>query len=44
MSEKRIGRQTPTTSLVLPYIETKGKEAVEFTTKPAELLESGRNY
>ena len=32
MSEKRIGRQTPTTSLVLPYIETKGK------------LESGRKY
>ena len=33
MSEKRIGRQTPTTSLVLPYIETKGKEAVEIYNK-----------
>ena len=28
MSEKRIGRQTPTTSLVLPYTETKGKEEI----------------
>ena len=33
MSEKRIGRQTPTTSLVLPYTETKGKEAVEIYNK-----------
>ena len=33
MSEKRIGRQTPSTSLVLPYIETKGKEAVEIYNK-----------
>ena len=29
MEPKRIGRQTPTTSLVLPYKKTKGKEAVE---------------
>ena len=26
MEPKRIGRQTPTTSLVLPYKKTKGKE------------------
>lgn len=29
MPEKRIGKQTPTTSLVLPYTKTKGNEAVE---------------
>lgn len=33
MSEKRLGRQTPTTSLVLPYTETKGREAVEIYNK-----------
>lgn len=27
--EKRIGRQTPTTSYILPYTQTKGEEAVE---------------
>lgn len=26
---KRIGRQTPTTSLILPYTKTKGKEAID---------------
>lgn len=30
MSEKRIGRQFPTQSVVLPYAETKGGEAVLF--------------
>ena len=30
MSEKRIGRQTPTTSLVLPYIETKENRKLLF--------------
>lgn len=29
MESKRIGRQTPTTSLVLPYTETRGPEAIE---------------
>lgn len=29
MPEKRIGRQTPTQSVVLPYKETKGQEAVD---------------
>lgn len=29
MAEKRIGRQTPTQSVVLPYSETKGQEASE---------------
>lgn len=29
MEPKRIGRQTPTTSLVLPYSQTKGQEAIE---------------
>lgn len=33
MEPKRIGRQTPTTSLVLPYKKTKGKEAVEIYNK-----------
>jgi hypothetical protein len=28
MDEKRIGRQTPTNSAVLPYTETKGEQAV----------------
>ena len=29
MAEPRIGRQTPTQSVVLPYFETKGQEAVD---------------
>lgn len=29
MAEERRGRQTPTTSFILPYQETKGREAVE---------------
>lgn len=29
MEPKRIGRQTPTTSLVLPYNKTKGQEAID---------------
>lgn len=29
MSETRIGRQTPTTSVTVPYTETKGNEAIE---------------
>lgn len=29
MPEKRIGRQTPTKSLILPYRETKGQEAID---------------
>ncbi len=27
--EKRIGKQTPTTSIVIPYQETYGKDAIE---------------
>lgn len=30
MSELRKGRQTPTKSIVLPYTETRGQEAIEF--------------
>lgn len=33
MSEKRLGRQTPTASVVLPYDESKGSEAVELYNK-----------
>ena len=33
MEPKKIGRQTPTTSLVLPYTETKGPEAIEIYSK-----------
>ncbi len=29
MTESRIGRQTPTKSIVLPYIETRGQEAID---------------
>ena len=29
MSEPRKGRQTPTKSIILPYIETRGQEAIE---------------
>lgn len=29
MSEKRIGRQTPTQALILPYTDTKGQDAVD---------------
>ena len=29
MAEQRIGRQTPTKSIVLPYTETKGQEAID---------------
>lgn len=33
MEPKRIGRQTPTTSLVLPYTKTKGQEAIDLYNK-----------
>lgn len=33
MEPKRIGRQTPTTSLVLPYTKTKGQEAIDIYNK-----------
>ena len=33
MTEKRLGRQTPTTSLILPYSDTKGGEAIELYNK-----------
>jgi hypothetical protein len=33
MDEKKIGRQTPTVSAVLPYTETKGGEAVALYNK-----------
>lgn len=33
MSEKRIGRQTPTTAVILPYTESLGAEAVEIYNK-----------
>lgn len=33
MSEKRLGRQTPTTSVVLPYEKTYGAEAIELYNK-----------
>lgn len=40
MAERRIGRQTPTQSVVLPYSETKGQEASElYALTGNELLE-----
>lgn len=33
MAKKRIGRQTPTQSVVLPYSNTKGNEAIELYNK-----------
>lgn len=30
---KRIGRRTPTTSLVLPYSQSKGQEAIDIYNK-----------
>lgn len=33
MAEKRIGRQTPTTSLVLPYTKTLGEQAIDVYNK-----------
>lgn len=32
MGEKRIGRQTPTNSVVLPYTQSLGGEAIEGIT------------
>lgn len=29
MADVRMGRQTPTQSVILPYIQTKGPEAIE---------------
>ena len=29
MTQSRIGRQTPTKSIVLPYTETRGQEAID---------------
>ena len=40
MDTKRIGRQTPTQSVTLPYTETKGQEAADLYAKTGnELLE-----
>ena len=40
MNELRLGRQTPTQSVVLPYSETRGQEAIEIYVKTGnELLE-----
>lgn len=33
MNEKRIGRQTPTTAVILPYTDSLGTEAVEIYNK-----------
>lgn len=33
MSDNRIGRQTPTTAVILPYAETKGMEAIDIYNK-----------
>ena len=33
MAEPRLGRQTPTTSVVLPYDETLGDEAIQLYEK-----------
>ena len=33
MSEKRRGRQEPTTGFTLPYTDTRGNEAVELYNK-----------
>lgn len=33
MSTKRIGRQTPTTSLILPYSQSKGQEPIGIFNK-----------
>lgn len=33
MTKKRIGRQTPTQSVVLPYSDTKGQEAIDLYNK-----------
>ena len=33
MNEKRIGRQTPTQSVVLPYVKTLGQEAIDIYNK-----------
>ena len=29
MAERRLGRQTPTQAVVIPYSETKGQEAAD---------------
>ena len=33
MAEKKLGRQTPTISVILPYTETLGGEAIEMYDK-----------
>ena len=43
MAEPRLGRQTPTQSVILPYYETKGSEAINYITNQEESLRSGRS-
>lgn len=37
MSNKKIGRQTPTTSLILPYTKTHGQDAIELYNKTGRI-------
>ena len=38
MAETRLGRQTPTQSVVIPYSETRGQEAIETYAKTGNKL------
>ena len=38
MSDKRYGRQTPTQSVVLPYSQTRGLEAVELYNQSGRII------
>ena len=35
----KIGQQTPTTSVIVPYTKTKGKEAIDLYAKAGRKLE-----
>ena len=39
MAEKRLGRQTPTKSVTLPYTETKGQEAIDLYNKTGRIAQ-----
>ena len=39
MTELRKGRQTPTQSVVLPYFETKGQEAIDLYNESGRIAQ-----
>ena len=39
MAEPKLGRQTPTQSVILPYYETKGSEAIDLYNESGRIAQ-----